>query len=433
MASGAIPGTPRRRDPKNLNKLNRSPTVGRSALVNHFDQTVARLAATSNFPKLMAFLPQNVWPWVANYLKYAFTPRFPFPGYTNSTNTGVYPLGPSPGNAAIKIAVVGDWGTGTQEAQTIIDLMSQTKPDLTIHLGDVYYVGDAPEIAEKCFGEPTNGFAGVTWEPGTQGSFALNGNHEMYANGKPYFTTFLSSLGMPAGPPGQLASFFCLETDAWRIIAIDTGYNSVGVPILSMIPGINSIPAIGGDCHLEKSLLAWLRDTVKPKATPKATLLLSHHQYYTAFNDHAYTKPAKQLVEFFDGQDVVWIWGHEHRLGIYDRFRTGGGISAYGRCLGHGGMPVDLGTPDPKKAPLQLHDQRSHPLDDKTSVGENGFVSLTISGRVLTLDYRDIKNSQLLVETFTADSSGSFRYAVVNNPGILQPPSLTGREPQPGH
>jgi hypothetical protein len=51
-----------------------------------------------------------------------------------------------------------------------------------------------------------------------------------------------------------------------------------------------------------------------PKANPKATLLLSHHQYFTAFKDHAYTKPAKQLVEFFQGQDVVWIWGHEHRL-----------------------------------------------------------------------------------------------------------------------
>jgi len=244
----------------------------------------------------------------------------------------------------------------------------------------------------------------------------------MYANGKPYFTTFLNSLGMPAGPPGQLASFFCLEADQWRIIALDTGYNSVGIAILSMIPGINGIPAIGGDCHLEKSLLAWLRDTVKPKAAPKATVLLAHHQYYTAFPDQAYTKPAKQLMEFFGGQEVLWIWGHEHRMGIYDKFSTAGGITAYGRCLGHGGMPVDMGTPDPKKAPLLLYDPRSHALDDGALVGENGFVNLTIAGPVLTLDYRDIRNAQLLVETFTADGAGGFQRAVVNDPGILKPP-----------
>ena len=157
----------------------------------------------------------------------------------------------------------------------------------------------------------------------------------------------------------------------------------------------------------------------------KATLLLSHHQYYTAFNDHAYTKAAKQLMEFFDGQEVVWIWGHEHRLAIYDKFSIGGGITAYGRCIGHSGMPVELGTPDPKKAPLQLYDRdRSHFLDDgKTKVGENGFVNLTIADSVLTLDYRDIRNTQLLVETFTADSAGGFRREVVYDSGILKPPS----------
>jgi hypothetical protein len=191
---------------------------------------------------------------------------------------------------------------------------------------------------------------------------------------------------------------------------------------LSQIPGINSIPAIGGDCHLEKSLLEWLSATVKPKSNPKATLLLSHHQYYTAFSDHAYTKPANQLMDQFSGQDVVWMWGHEHRLGIYDKFATGGGINAYGRCLGHGGMPVDLGTPDAKKAPLQLYDPRTRNLSDGTAVGVNGFVNLTIAGTVLTLDYRDIDNTQLLVESFTATGGGGFTQTVVKNPGILRAP-----------
>jgi hypothetical protein len=122
---------------------------------------------------------------------------------------------------------------------------------------------------------------------------------------------------------------------------------------------------------------------------------------------------------------VVWMWGHEHRLGIYDKFSTSGGITAYGRCLGHSGMPVEVGDPNSTKVPLLLYDRdRSHTLDDgKTKVGENGFVNLTIAGPVLTLDYRDIRNTQLLVETFTAGGAGSFRRAVVNDPGILKPPA----------
>jgi hypothetical protein len=218
-----------------------------------------------------------------------------------------------------------------------------------------------------------------------------------------------------------VASYFSLETSRWRILAIDTGYNSVGIPLLSQIPGINTIPAIGGDCHLERALIDWLRNVVKPHENVKATLILSHHQYFTAFKDNAYTKPARQLLEFFQGQEVVWIWGHEHRLGVYGKFSKDGGITAFGRCLGHGGMPADLGTPDPSKAPLTFYDPRSHKLDDGTAVGQNGFVVATIKDDTLALDYRDIDNTQLLTETFQATSTGALAYAFTDPSGILKP------------
>ncbi len=150
-----------------------------------------------------------------------------------------------------------------------------------------------------------HGYAGVTWPKGTQGSFALNGNHKMYANGKPYFTTFLKTLGMTGHPEGQLASFFCLETERWRIIAIDTGYNSVGWPILGVLPVLNKIPFIGGDCRLDEKLIEWFRQVVRPREKRKPTLLLSHHQYFSAFPDLSYHKPAKQLAEFLQGQEIV--------------------------------------------------------------------------------------------------------------------------------
>ena len=107
---------------------------------------------------------------------------------------------------------------------------------------------------ENCLGikNSNNNYDPVTWPVGSAGSFALNGNHEMYANGDDYLMCFLPRLGLraPGGMTGQQTSFFCLQNEYWRMIAIDTGYNSIGVPILSGIPWINRIPGIGGDCGL---------------------------------------------------------------------------------------------------------------------------------------------------------------------------------------
>jgi len=72
----------------------------------------------------------------------------------------------------------------------------------------------------------------------------------MYANGGGYFDVLLPRLGLrdaSEAMSGQQTSFFCLQNQYWRIIAIDTGYNSIGVPILSHVPLINEIPGIGGD------------------------------------------------------------------------------------------------------------------------------------------------------------------------------------------
>jgi hypothetical protein len=71
--------------------------------------------------------------------------------------------------------------------------MKARNPDYTIHLGDVYYVGDRPELKQNCLNEPKSK-KGVEWQHGSKGSFALNGNHEMYACGTSYFEDFLPAL-----------------------------------------------------------------------------------------------------------------------------------------------------------------------------------------------------------------------------------------------
>jgi len=44
------------------------------------------------------------------------------------------------GGEVVKLAIAGDWGTGTNEAYRVAAGISAFTPDYTIHLGDVYYV-----------------------------------------------------------------------------------------------------------------------------------------------------------------------------------------------------------------------------------------------------------------------------------------------------
>ena len=134
----------------------------------------------------------------------------------------------------IRIALAGDWATGTDEAHLVGELIKKFDPHYSIHLGDVYYVGYRTEVDENFLGikNQESQFEPCLWPYGSRGSFALNGNHEMYARGFAYFDRMLPTLGLITNgkPLGQKASFFCLENEFWRIIALDTGYNSIGLP-----------------------------------------------------------------------------------------------------------------------------------------------------------------------------------------------------------
>ncbi len=85
-----------------------------------------------------------------------------------------------PAEDEIRIALAGDWATGTDEAAEVAGLMAHFDPHYSIHLGDVYYVGDADEVDENFLGKKTSNYEACRWPRGSHGAFALNGNHEMY-------------------------------------------------------------------------------------------------------------------------------------------------------------------------------------------------------------------------------------------------------------
>jgi hypothetical protein len=389
----------------------------------------AEAVSPPNFPPASIFSPWALWRWAKTYLPLAFEKKHAFPS-DPGPDQALYALrgdAGSPNGAVagtgtvetVRVSLAGDWGTGTAEAQAVAERMKAFQPHLTIHLGDVYPVGDARSVYENCLGvrNPKNNYDPVHWPMGSRGSLALNGNHEMFSNGSGYFDVLLPAMGMVEADAdrtsGQPTSFFCLQNDDWQIIGLDTGYNSGGVPILSGIPWVNRIPGICGDCRLEKSVVDWIANVVGPDRGQRGVILLSHHQNYSGFED-TYRKPAEQMREAGMRRPVLWFWGHEHRLAGYDLYGTGD-LKSYGRCIGHGGMPVERCRPTHDPAPA-FYDFRAA----TNGFGVNGFVNLTFQGREMVADYLDMDGTEVLREKFVAAEDGvvhlESRKRLINNP-----------------
>lgn len=400
--------------------LSNLPFLGRSALLSRIQQ-VASQAPDARFPRLMAFL--QFWKWIVPYLRDFLRTDAPYQTYP-SGKTGIFPLSAAPEGGPLKIAIAADWGTGTLEAETVIENIKALSPHYTLHLGDVYYMGEAAEIAENCLGKSTKKYSGVWWHRGSLGSFALMGNHEMYSGGQAYFKTFLTKLGLlnaaQVVEDPQSASYFCLEAEHWLILGLDTGYHSGGLPAFAAIPGVNAIPFLNVDARFDDKMIAWLKQTIQrlrdSGSADKSVLLLTHHQPVSSF-DRPFQKPAKQLADlgFLNGREFVWLYGHEHRLTVYREQAIANTLKAYPRCIGHGGMPVDVSKLAEPDSDVLFYDPRDHAIDNKdpkTRVGYNGHVMLLLDGPKLTLEYRDIvDNSLILAECFTPQAGGTLQYS----------------------
>jgi len=396
-----------RKDLQDLRKLPRSPFL--SFLQKQAQPKAPRKKTLdpvpAKYPLLAAFASTRTFTWIWEYVSLRLGPRHRFPTYAKSdADQGVYGM---PGSdTEVRIALAGDWATGTDEAHHIADLITAFDPHYSIHLGDVYYTGGHPEADENFLGveNPKNQYKACCWPPGSLGSFALNGNHEMYARGFAYFDRMLPKLGLMVNgkPSGQKASFFCLENDHWRIIALDTGYNSIDWPLVEYF---RTPP-----CALRPEEIEWLRDVVRPrKDDARGIILLTHHQYYSAYDDW-YTKQAIQLAEFFS-RPVLWFWGHEHRMAVYEEFGVDGGIRAFGRCVGHGGMPVDLPPEVPKHSQciVEYTDRRKYVNDENLTIGYNGFAQMTLKADCVTVQYKDVKGDVIFAEMWNVDIDGALK------------------------
>ncbi len=229
-------------------------------------------------------------------------------------------------SASLRVALVSDWGTGTQTARDVAALLARQQPDVVIHLGDIYYAGTAEECAAN-FYDPLR--AALPNRP----LFTLAGNHDMYSGGAGYYA-LLRRLGQPA-------SYFCLRSPdrSWQLLAGDTGLHDRDP--LDVTRALTS---------LDPQEEAWHADKLRGFAG--RTVFLTHHQPFSAFAQigpaSAHSPVNQGLMDAHarlsaSGRIDAWFWGHEHRLRLYAPYR---GVLA-GRNIGHGAIPVEAGAEAP--------------------------------------------------------------------------------------
>jgi len=249
----------------------------------------------------------------------------PIPYVRYSTlNDFVIPL---PDKPDLVIGVIADWGTGLDDAKWLLSEVMKKSPDVLIHLGDVYYAGMADEFRGN-FLDPINAVA-----PNIP-VYNLSGNHDMYAGGDPFYWVLAQLNTTPALKPyQQKASYFCLRSANWQILGMDTGLHDCD-PI-TVATNVTFLDAQEADWHVDK-----LRN-----AGGRQTILLSHHQPFTAFGDGvgvggsgkplAYNPKLCSVFGPFMSNIALWLWGHEHNFEFFNPYL---GLKK-GRCVGASAIP----------------------------------------------------------------------------------------------
>lgn len=293
--------------------------------------------------------------------------------------------------AHAKIAIVGDWGTGAQPAIKLLKQIDSEVPDVVIHLGDIYYSG-TPSECERNFAEPVRR---VLRSNGRHPQvYTLSGNHDMYCGGLGYYD-LIKKLNRP--PHTQPASFFSLRTaDArWQFLGLDTGLHDY-----------SPLHVADAVTFLEEDEIEWHCQRIAE--FPGKTILLSHHQLFSAFSAIGSPKDGKRsplnpkLYKAFErmarsGKIAAWFWGHEHTLSIYGPFA---GLER-GRCVGHGAVPTSIidkiydPLPDLSEVPTII--ERTQ-LAKVGGVYAHGFALLAVRPEACTASYyQDVNGGKDLV------------------------------------
>ena len=257
-------------------------------------------------------------------------------------------------------AIFGDWGggcwNGNDVAKSISHHIQHTiKPDYSIHLGDVYYVGLHEQEQHHLL---------ALWPHGARGNFTLNSNHEMYPAGKGYFDTALTH---DIFKQQQGKSFFALENKYWVVVGLDSAFHA----------DKDDLYMFGNLDPVQKEFLA------EVKATGKNVIVLCHHnplditgtiKVPVKINGNANEGLWHQVHDVLGERLKYWYWGHVHAGAVY---KPVDGVNC--RVLGHGVVPWGYAAALAKSSNSVAWFEHNKPVTLDGARVQNGFAFIRLA------------------------------------------------------
>jgi len=287
-----------------------------------------------------------------------------FAVFLESFITGKHPFMAKPATIPIpdnvRIGLAGDWGTGDWRTASnpapsadVARHMDFLKPQLTIHLGDVYYAGTGDQEQHQ--------FVNL-WPKGSIGSLALNSNHEMYAGAKPYFKAI-------ARAPFELqngCSYFALENTNWVIVGLDSAY-------FAPESGLYMDGSLGPSGGITQGV--FVQEQV---AKGKKVIVLTHHNGLSDDGSSTTTLWSQVMSAFSAGSGPeYWYWGHKHMATVYKQQESNRVLC---RCCGHGALPWGRASSLASSPNVEWYEKRSANDPDIPQRVLNGFAVLSLNG-----------------------------------------------------
>ncbi len=220
------------------------------------------------------------------------------------------------------LALFADWGTGnytdgnlaSSPSQLIRQQIASVNPDISIHLGDVYYSGTEAEENSNLVN---------CWPQAKLGNFTLNSNHEMYDGANGLFGTALAA---PVFQGQNNTTYFKIEFGNWLIVGLDTAYYDTSVLYMT-------------GALVDSNQVSFLNQVGQSKLNDnKKILLLTHHNPLNTTGS-AQTSLWGQIVSALGTEPDYWYWGHIHN-GIVYSSESAAGAQTNCRCIGNGAIPI---------------------------------------------------------------------------------------------
>lgn len=194
-----------------------------------------------------------------------------------------------PRGAAFRFIAFGDSGRATRDQYALAKRMTQARPDLLLHTGDVVYPeGKRADYSAKFFEPYHDMLSEISMWPSL-------GNHDASkeTQGDPYREVF----DLPANGPRGLTSEnnYWFDYGAARFVVIDSNIS---------------------DEQIAQHIAPWVRGVFSEKG-PEWRVAVFHHPPYTAGQHKPHLGVRTALVPIFDetGVDLV-LCGHDH---LYER------------------------------------------------------------------------------------------------------------------